>query len=272
MAVEAPGDCPGQAWFAERLRKVARRASVAVTLTPDSQGFSGQIVVSTEDAPPLRRRLDGARCATVAEGLLLIAEVHLTTPPPPPPPPPPAPPPPPPPAPAPLVRLALGGLLTADTSLSTTPTPGLGATASLVRPRDLLRGVGLSLVYSGTTLDTTPPLKLQHLRARLDLIPLTLDLGPATALGLEVFASGGLLWAGASSSLGLTEARPLWLTGAGPRLRREIGRAWVDLGLDGVLALTRRTFRLTGAPSPLASLPLLGVAATVTIQLPLGQK
>jgi hypothetical protein len=279
VEVTSRDGCPAEAWFREQLDRRGVRGYVRASLgaDPGAEGYAGDIAARTDAGAAVSRRLTGAQCATVAEGLLVVAEVHLAglkaNPPPvvlPPFQPPIAPVAPPAAAPAPVVRFALGALGTVDSVVTGDPAFGGGVTAWLAVGSRPLRGFALSASYSRADVTKTVPLTHEHLRARVDLIPLDLAIDAATSLGFSVFLSGGYLHAAAHIERSTPGGRSLWLTGAGARLRRHIGPVFLELVVDGTLAITRRNFEVNGVDGPIFSLPLFGVASTLSAGVPIG--
>ncbi len=259
--------CPAPGWFEAQLRQRDRRGSVRVAIEPGADGFTGNLSAQGRGGEVIERRLTGPRCATVAEGLVLVAEVNLPGPPAPP-----APPSSPPPAASAIpLRVALGASGSLDTVLADRAAWGVAASAWLTVGPGLLRGAGLSFGYSRTSVDAVVPLDLRRVGARLDLVPVALALGDDTALGLDLALSGGSLHAEADVSTRSAGSRSLWTLDLGPRLRRRVGPLWLDLDLAGSLALTRRRFTVTGLDAPVATLPRLGAVASLTVLVPLGR-
>lgn len=267
VQVSAVAGCPGQPWFAEALQQRQLQGQVRATLKqdPSDGSFQGEIEARSPDGTVIQRRLTGPRCQTVADALLLVAEVHLT------PPPAPAPPPPPPASAGASSRfaVALGLLGTADTAVSDGPSFAGGVSAWLsARPREL-RGLALSVTYGQKRLDGAVPVQLTQTRARLDLLPVQALLGPATALAPALSLTGGALRAEADLASSTPGTRPLWLASLGPRLRQQVGPLFADLDLAATLTLTRRRFVITGLDAPVASLPLLGASLSLSVGVPL---
>lgn len=279
VEVASRDGCPGEGWFRDQLARRGLRGSVRADIGADAQGYAADIEARTEAGAAVKRRLTGASCATVAEGLLVVAEVHLaglSSPPPAPevrPQPPPSPPPaaPQPAARAPLARFALGALAAADTAVTGDLAFGGGLTAWVSFGAYRLRGLALSGVYSRADVLKIVPVTHEHLRARIDVIPFDIALGPSTTVGFSVFLSGGSLHAAADVEPSTPGARALWLTGLGARLRHSFGPVFVEPGVDATLALTRRRFEVAGVGAPLFSLPLFGVAAALAVGVPLGR-
>ena len=255
--------CPAPGWFEAQLRQRDRRGSVRVVIEPVADGFLGTLTAQGRGGEVIERRLSGPRCATVAEGLVLVAEVNLPGPP--------APPAPRPAAPALPLCVALGASGSLDTVLADRVAWGVAASAWLTVGPGLLRGAGLSVGYSRARVDAAVPLDLQRVGARLDLVPVALALGDDTALGLDLALSGGSLHAEADVSTRSAGSRALWTLDLGPRLRRRVGPLWLDLDLAGSLALTRRRFTVTGLDAPVATLSRLGAVASLTVLVPLGR-
>lgn len=258
--------CPGQSWFEEALRQRQLQGQVRATFqqTPSDGSFQGEIEARSPDGTVIQRRLTGPRCQTVADALLLVAEVHLT-------PPAPAPAPTPPASAAPSARfaVALGLLGTADTAVTDGPSFAGGVSAWLSgRPREL-RGLALSLTYGQKRVDGAVPVQLTQTRARLDLLPVQLSLGPTTALAPALSLAGGALRAEADLASSTPGTRQLWLASLGPRLRQQVGPLFADLDLAATLTLTRRRFVITGLDAPVASLPLLGASVSLSVGVPL---
>lgn len=249
--------CPGEDWFrAELLRSNVQRA-VRVTLSRSVTGeFSGEI--SFPDGLLFSsRRLSGPLCQTVADGLILIAGVHIL------------PPPLPPPTAAPVAArplvFALGATLLGDTSLPRTLSFGGGAGVWLSRSPEQLRGLLFQALYSGATVDSSIPVRLDHLRARLDLLPLAAALGPSLRVGVGPHVAGGGLRARASLASRNVETRAVWSVGLSSRLRADAGPLWLDLDLAASLSLTRRRFEVTGLDQPLFTLPPWSASASLSV-------
>lgn len=283
VAVDSRDGCPAESWFREQLALRGVRGGIRVSIGADAEGYSGDIEARSEDGALVRRHLTGARCATVAEGLLVVAEVHLAgLPAPAPPPTPPVRPPPPPPstarpsAPAPppaapLARFSLGALVGFDTAVTGDPAFGGGLTAWVAFGGHPMRGLALSGVYSRADVTKTVPVTHEHLRARLDAIPFDLSFGRSTSLGFALFLSGGSLRVSADVAQPTPGIGALWMAGAGLRLRRVVGPVFVELGADVTLALTRRRFEVTGLAAPIFSLPPAGAAAALSVGVPIGR-
>lgn len=258
--------CPAEAWFRAELLRSNLQGAVKISLDRHENGeFYGEISFprGLNVAP---RRLSGPLCQTVADGLILIAGVHLLPPPPASPPAPPAPPPPP--ASTPL-RLALGAAFHGDSSLPQTLALGAGAGVWLSPSSRRLRGMMLQGLYSRASVDAIVPVRLDHLRARLDLIPWDTSLGSSFALGFGPHLAGGALRAEASLPSRTPDARSLWSVGLSSRLRADTGPLWIDLDLAASLSLTRRRFEITGLDQPLFSLPSWSLAASLSVWVPL---
>jgi hypothetical protein len=278
IEVDARGDCPGETWFRERLGQRGVRGSVRASLGAETEGYAGEVEARTAAGVSVKRRLTGVACATVAEGLLVVAEVHLAgLSPASPPPSLPTPAPldfpavssqPAPPAP-PFVRFAVGVLGTADTVVTGAPAFGGGITAWASLGSHRMRGLALSVIYSRADVIEVVPVTHWHVRARADLIPFDVALGSSTTLGLALFVSGGALHVNAQVDRSTPGARSLWLTGAGLRLRQALGPVFMEAGVDATVAMTRRSFEVIGIDAPLFSLPLAGVATTLSVGLPM---
>lgn len=282
VEVASQDGCPTQDWFRGQLEQRGLRGHVRASLGAEGVGYAGDIEAQAPDGAIVRRHLTGAECTTVAEGLLVVAQVHLAGPltvaPSSVPPPPNAPSPLAPapakiernaPPPAPRVRLALGAFATVDTVVSGDPAFGGGLTAWLSLGSRPMRGLALSFAYSRAEIERTLLVTHEHLRARLDLVPLDLELGTKTSLGFSLFLSVGSLQVSAQIEPSTPGARPLWLTGLGARLRRGVGPLFFELSADATLAITRRSFVVNGTPDPLFSLPLFGVDAALAVGVPL---
>jgi hypothetical protein len=134
-----------------------------------------------------------------------------------------------------------------------------------------MRGLALSVIYSRADVIEVVPVTHWHVRARADLIPFDVALGSSTTLGLALFVSGGALHVNAQVDRSTPGARSLWLTGAGLRLRQALGPVFMEAGVDATVAMTRRSFEVNGIDAPLFSLPLAGVATTLSVGLPMPQ-
>jgi hypothetical protein len=266
----AAADCPSPDSLRQELIARGLRGAVRLRLGAAPEGgFVGEVETRSEGGEQVTRQLSGPRCQTVAEGLVLIAAVHLGKPPEPAPP---TPPEAPPPAPTPpwRPRVALGVLGTADTILSGSPAPGGGLAVWVSAGSRGPRGLALSVADSRQQITREVPIDLDHLRARLDLVPVEWPLGPSTHLAAGAFASGGSLRAEAEVAQRTPGRRALWVVGAGPRLRQHIGPIFAEIGAEGTATLTDRTFGVTGLGTSLFSLPRFGVGASLALGVPLG--
>ncbi len=264
LRVNSPEGCPPESWFRAELLQNQLRGALRVDLSRRETGeFVGEI--SFPGSPSVStRRLSGPLCQTVAEGLVLVASVHLAS----------DPPPEVLPAPSPPSALrtplvALGLSFVGDSSLPRTLSFGAGGGLWLSRSPHRLRGLMLQGLYSRASAEALVPVRFDHLRARLDLIPWDVPIGAATRLGAGSFLSGGALRADAALASRNTETRALWATGLSSRLRADTGPLWIDLELAASLALTRRRFEITGLEGPLLSLPPWALSASLSVWVPL---
>ena len=281
-AVSSRDGCPSEAWFQGRLEARGLRGAVRASLGAEGGGYAGEIEARADQGATVTRRLTAALCTTVAEGLLVVAEIHLSgliaepaapvAAPAPAPPPPAFVPSPAPPRRPPLVRFAAGALGTLDTVVTGDAAFGGGLTGWLALGDRPLRGLQLSGMYSRADVRKGAPITHEHVRVRLDVLPFDVAFDGATSLGFSAFLSGGHLQVSAEVDPSTPGGRAIWVTGAGARVRRVLGPVFVELGVDLTLALTRRRFELLGAEAPLFSLPLFGVATTLSVGLPIAPR
>ncbi|MEZ4312636.1 MAG: hypothetical protein R3F14_31820 [Polyangiaceae bacterium] len=282
MSVRAEGGCPREPWFREQLAHLSVRGEVSVTLGPDptTHEYAGEIDARTPEGAAVHRRITGPSCTTVAESLVVVAQVHLTGKPAPTAPPPDPAPRPRPSAPrAPLstqpvskppVHLAAGLSALTDTAVSGTPMFGAAAVTWLSFGDYPLRGFALSGAYSRADLPLAVPVTVEHLRARLDAVPFDLRLTSTTSVGIGAFVSVGNLHVSADIERSTPGGRVFWLTGLGLRARQDLpARIFLQLDADATLALTRRRYEVTGVRGDLFSLPLFGAAFTLSAGIPL---
>ncbi len=266
VAVESPVGCPNTDILRQDLLARGLRGAVRIRLDADGEGgFRGEITTQNEAGASVTRRLSGLRCQTVAEGLVLIASVHLaSTPAPLPEPAAPAEPPPRP------WRWAVGALVGLGTELSSSPAFSGGLAGWVALDPHGPRGLALTANYGSQKVVSEVPVALSLWSLKLGVIPFQIALGPSTFLAGAASLSAGSLRAEAEVEQRSPGRRALWIAGLRPLIRQEIGPFFVDLGVEGTAALTRRTFEVSGLDSPLFSLPRLGLAGSLSVGLPLG--
>ncbi|MBK8256168.1 MAG: hypothetical protein IPK82_26300 [Polyangiaceae bacterium] len=275
MSVQSSDGCPSEAWFRDQLAPLGLRGAVAATLgrNQSGEGYRAEIEARSEKGNIVNRTLTGASCSTVAEGLIVVAQVHLingappvnskpvlqsttgvptaarVTP-----------------AVAPTpFQLAVGGLFYTDSQSSGDAAFGGAAALSIALGNYPMRGFSLSGVYTRADIQRTVNLTTEHLRAKVEVVPWDLPISRAFALGLGVWFTAGGLRVAAQIDASTPGTRPFFNLGVGPRAALVVGPVSFTAGVDVSLALTQRNFEVTGLPSPLFSIPPFGVAASLGV-------
>lgn len=272
VSVQSTDGCPSEAWFREQFTPLGLSGAVAATLgrNQEGDGYRGEIQARSENGNVVTRTLTGAACSTVAEGLIVVAQVHLSqiptavrSKPAAQPERPSAPVPRSPPQPERIAfQLAAAGLFYTDTAASGDAMLGGGGAISIVLGNHPMRGFSLSGVYTRADINRTVHLTTEHTRAKIEVIPWDLPISRSFVLGVGVWFSAGGLNVAAEIESSTPGTRPFFNLGLGPRAALFVGPIFFTAGVDVSLALTQRNFEVTGLPSPLFSIPPFGAAAS----------